>query len=38
VLHDVGLLDRSKRGVWVFYKAKPEALADLAALLGGVGA
>src|SRR4051794_23388689 len=37
VLHGVGLLDRSKRGVWVYYRAKPEALADLAALLGGVG-
>jgi ArsR family transcriptional regulator, arsenate/arsenite/antimonite-responsive transcriptional repressor len=36
VLHDVGLLDRSKRGVWVYYKARPEALTDLAALLGGV--
>ena len=36
VLHEVGLLDRSKRGVWVYYRAKPEALADLAALLGGV--
>lgn len=37
VLHEVGLLDRSKRGVWVYYRAKPEALNDLAALLGGVG-
>ena len=37
VLHAVGLLDRSKRGVWVYYKVKPEALSDLAALLGGVG-
>src|SRR4051812_4347620 len=37
VLHEVGLLDRSKRGVWVYYRAKPDALADLAALLGGVG-
>ena len=36
VLHDVGLLDRSKRGVWVYYKAQPAALADLATLLGGV--
>jgi len=38
VLHEVGLLDRSKRGVWVYYKAKPQALADLGALLGGVSA
>jgi len=37
VLHEVGLLERSKRGVWVYYKARPEALADLAALLGGAG-
>ncbi|WP_331501452.1 metalloregulator ArsR/SmtB family transcription factor [Nocardioides sp.] len=38
VLHDVGLLDRTKRGVWVYYSIKPEALADLAALIGGVEA
>ena len=38
VLHDVGLLDRTKRGVWVYYSIKPEALADLAALIGGVRA
>ncbi|WP_418063022.1 metalloregulator ArsR/SmtB family transcription factor [Pimelobacter simplex] len=37
VLHEVGLLDRSKRGVWVFYKVRSEALVDLASLLGGVG-
>ena len=36
VLHEVGLLDRSKRGVWVYYAVRPEALADLGALLGGV--
>src|SRR3954454_1496984 len=36
VLHDAGLLDRSKRGVWVYYSTKPEALADLATLIGGV--
>jgi len=35
VLHEVGLLDRSKRGVWVFYAVRREALADLAALIGG---
>jgi ArsR family transcriptional regulator len=38
VLHDAGLLDRSKRGVWVYYGVKPEGLADLGALIGGVGA
>jgi ArsR family transcriptional regulator, arsenate/arsenite/antimonite-responsive transcriptional repressor len=38
VLNDVGLLDRTKRGVWVYYAIRPSALADLAALIGGVGA
>jgi ArsR family transcriptional regulator len=38
VLHETGLLDRTKRGVWVYYQVKPEALSDLAALIGGVGA
>ena len=38
VLHEVGLLDRSKRGVWVYYAIRPAALADLGALIGGVGA
>jgi ArsR family transcriptional regulator len=36
VLHDVGLLDRSKRGVWVYYRTRPEALAEIGALIGGV--
>src|SRR4029078_9964183 len=36
VLHEVGLLDRTKRGVWVYYAIKPDALADLGALIGGV--
>ncbi|MBO9523036.1 MAG: helix-turn-helix transcriptional regulator [Nocardioidaceae bacterium] len=35
VLHEVGLLDRSKRGVWVFYRVRRDALADLATLIGG---
>ena len=35
VLHEAGLLDRTKRGVWVFYAVRREALADLAALIGG---
>jgi ArsR family transcriptional regulator len=38
VLHEVGLLDRSKRGVWVYYRVDEDALADLAALLGKVTA
>ena len=31
VLHDSGLLDRDKRGVWVYYRARTEALASLGA-------
>jgi ArsR family transcriptional regulator, arsenate/arsenite/antimonite-responsive transcriptional repressor len=38
VLHEAGLLDRAKRGVWVYYSVDADALAGLAALLGGVGA
>jgi ArsR family transcriptional regulator len=36
VLHESGLLERSKRGVWVYYRVQPEALVDLGALIGGV--
>jgi ArsR family transcriptional regulator len=32
VLHSAGLLDRDKRGVWVYYAVKPEALASVATL------
>jgi len=35
VLHEVGLLGRSKRGTWVYYSVRNEALADIAALIGG---
>ena len=35
VLHEVGLLDRAKRGVWVYYKVRRQPLADVAALIGG---
>ncbi len=38
VLHETGLLDRTKRGAWVYYRVRPEALASLAALIGGAGA
>jgi len=38
LLHDAGLLDREKRGVWVYYRVNASALGDLAALLGGVAA
>jgi ArsR family transcriptional regulator, arsenate/arsenite/antimonite-responsive transcriptional repressor len=32
VLHEAGLLDREKRGVWVYYRARPEAMAAVASL------
>ncbi len=35
VLHEAGLLERTKRGVWVFYRVEAPALANVAALLGG---
>jgi ArsR family transcriptional regulator len=35
VLHEAGLLDREKRGTWVFYLARPEAMAALAQLFTG---
>jgi ArsR family transcriptional regulator len=41
VLHEAGLLDREKRGVWVYYQARPEAMEALLTLFGdvrGVGA
>jgi ArsR family transcriptional regulator len=34
VLHDAGLLDRDKRGVWVYYRARTGALASLGTLIG----
>ena len=34
VLHESGLLDRDKRGVWVYYRARPESLSNLGALIG----
>jgi ArsR family transcriptional regulator len=34
VLHEAGLLERDKRGVWVYYRARTEALAGLSALIG----
>jgi ArsR family transcriptional regulator len=36
VLHDVGLLDREKRGVWVYYRLNAAALRNFGALLGAV--
>jgi ArsR family transcriptional regulator len=35
VLHEAGLLEREKRGVWVYYRARTDALSGLAALIGG---
>jgi ArsR family transcriptional regulator len=32
VLHSAGVLDRDKRGVWVYYAVRPEALSAVASL------
>src|SRR5215207_4882256 len=32
VLHSAGLLDRDKRGVWVYYAVRPDALTAVATL------
>jgi ArsR family transcriptional regulator, arsenate/arsenite/antimonite-responsive transcriptional repressor len=34
VLHELGLLSRSKRGVWVYYRVQADALRDLGDLIG----
>jgi ArsR family transcriptional regulator, arsenate/arsenite/antimonite-responsive transcriptional repressor len=34
VLHQAGLVDRDKRGVWVYYQVRPQALAGLGTLIG----
>ena len=38
VLHDAGLLERDKRGVWVYYRASSGALTGLATLIGSTAA
>ncbi len=38
VLHESGLLRREKRGVWVYYQARPEAMAAMVNLFAAVGA
>ncbi len=38
VLHDAGLLDREKRGVWVYYQARPAAMAALGDLFAPASA
>lgn len=35
VLHDADLVERDKRGVWVYYKARPEAMEALRTLFSG---
>ena len=37
VLHEAGLLDREKRGTWVYYRVRSAALTDLAALITPAG-
>lgn len=37
VLHESGLLEREKRGVWVYYRARPETLEALARLFTAEG-
>jgi ArsR family transcriptional regulator len=34
VLHEAGLLDREKRGVWVYYRARTAAMSALGDLIG----
>ena len=38
VLHDAGLLDRDKRGVWVYYRDRTEALASIGTLIAAAPA
>jgi ArsR family transcriptional regulator, arsenate/arsenite/antimonite-responsive transcriptional repressor len=38
VLHQAGLLERSKRGVWVYYKVHDETLDGLGKLIASAGA
>ena len=33
VLHESGLLERTKRGVWVYYRSSPSAMSSLATLI-----
>ena len=35
VLHGAGLLQREKRGVWVYYRSSPAAMSSLATLISG---
>ena len=33
VLHEAGLLEREKRGVWVYYRSRRDAMASIAGML-----
>jgi ArsR family transcriptional regulator len=35
VLHEAGLLERDKRGVWVYYRARSDAIRALGGLFAG---
>lgn len=37
VLHEAGLLNRTKRATWVYYSVREDVLTNLAALIGGRG-
>ena len=37
VLHESGLLDREKRGTWVYYIARPDAMTALGSLFTAAG-
>jgi ArsR family transcriptional regulator len=38
VLREAGLLDSERRGTWIYYRARPEALTHLSALLAPMAA
>ncbi|NUP47089.1 MAG: helix-turn-helix transcriptional regulator [Catenulispora sp.] len=38
VLREAGLLDSERRGTWIYYRARPEAMAQLSLLLAPQGA
>ena len=37
VLHSAGLLEREKRGVWVYYRVAADVIGDLGALIASAG-
>lgn len=38
VLHDAGLVERERRGTWMYYRARPDAIQALGALFVTTGA